>query len=222
MKTRLRVARAALAAAVLTLGGCDDDEGTAPETTGRAQAIVTDAPSGSAAALAPAGEAGPRFAVEAGSYSYSGTVTADAQVSISADGQTWVDIGPASSISLALQSSGDSTDVHGAVDVPVGTYAYVRLVMDDANARVNAGSSIGGLLLTAAVDVGLGTGGRVVVVKEVQPFIIHADTRTTLIFDLNSEAWMTEANAGDKQVEEEEVEESCEARTRSEPEPEQA
>ncbi|HEX6938412.1 MAG TPA: DUF4382 domain-containing protein [Longimicrobiales bacterium] len=219
MRAGLRITSVALAAMLApVLAGCGDD-GTGPEDGGRVEAKMTDAPAEPSAAVAPATSSGFRPAV-AGSYS--GSFTGNAKVAISADGETWIDLGDAQSVSLSLQSTGDTTSVHGNARVPFGTYAYVRLELADANAHVDAGATIGTISLDAAIDVTVGTGGSVVIEKQVQPFEVRAGTRTTIIFDINSEAWMTEENAEDEQVDEQEVEESTEARTRQTEEVESA
>lgn len=211
MSVRLRLAATMALAVALALGGCGDETG--PGETGEARAVVTDNPDRASPAVAPGTQSEPR---PASAGSFSGTLTADARVSISADGQSWIDLGSPKQIALQLQSSGDSSDVHGTVSVPVGTYSYVRLEMNGGKARVDGGSTIGGLLVSAAFDVFLGANQRVTIEKRVEPFTIEVDSRTTLLFELNSESWMTEENAQDKQVDEEEVEEPSEAGTRRE------
>jgi hypothetical protein len=201
-----------LAAAAL-MAGCGDN-GTGPSGMGSVQAYVHDEPSSTAGA--PARNEGPSPSSH-GSGSYSGTLDADAQVSIAGEGGVWVELGPPSSASLDLQASGSGIDLHGDVVVPVGTYMRVRLVLTGAQARMNTGSTIGGISLTASVTMSVGAGGTVVIEKEVPPFEVRADTRTTVHWDMNSEHWVTEENVEDEEVEEPEVEEAAEPWVEEEP-----
>jgi hypothetical protein len=214
--TRSRGAVAILFATVL-LGGCGEDT-TGPALTGSAQAYVADEPSsGTATAGDPqAVSSGPSQSGH-GSSSYSGTLDADAQVSISASGDVWIDLGPPSAMSLALQASNDGMDVHGQVEVPVGVYPRVRLVLTGAEARLNAGGTIGGITLSATTTLSVGADGTVLIEKQVPPFEVRADTHTSVHWDLNSHFWIHEENVQDEEVEEQEVDDASEARTVSEP-----
>jgi hypothetical protein len=131
------------AAGLLTACG----DATGPETTGSVQAYVADeSPSGGSPVSGQEAETAPSRTSH-GSGSYSGTLEADAQVSISAGGDIWVDLGSPSSASLDLQASTGGVDVHGQVEVPVGVYTRVRLSLSGAQARLDAGGTIGGITL---------------------------------------------------------------------------
>jgi hypothetical protein len=213
---RLGAVAVAVSAAGL-VAGCGDS-GTSPSETGAVQAYMQDQPSsGSQAAAYPVARSHePASSGQAGG-SYSGRLDADAQVAISADGHTWVQLGPPSSASVQLQATGQGVDLHGEVTVPVGTYTRVRLVLSGARATLNAGSSIGGISLGAAVDMTVGADGSVVIEKEVPPFEIRADARTRIYWDLRSHLWVNEDNVEEEEVEEEEVQEAAEPRTERDP-----
>jgi hypothetical protein len=152
-----------------------------------------------------------------GSSSYSGTLEADARVSISAGGGIWVDLGSPSSTSLDLQASTGGVDVHGQVEVPVGVYTRVRLSLSGARARLDAGGTIGGVTLSASTILTVGANGTVVIEKEVPPFEVRADTHTTIRWYVNSHLWVDEQNVEDEEVEEQEVDDASEVQTASEP-----
>ena len=178
--------------AVLLVIGCGDDDPAGPggddDQTGRIEAVVTDDPQSSS----PAVVGGDLAASRVGLRTLSGTVEGDFRVSISADGQSWVDLGSLNGITATLQSSGQST-VHGEQSVAAGTYTRVRLIIDGADAELAAGSQIGGLTLTLDTSVSIGNGGQVVVVRTVPEFTVRAEATTRIAFDLNSEMWLTES-----------------------------
>lgn len=189
-----------LAGVVALAAGCDDDA-TSPEGEAQVSAEIQDVPDSqevaSRAALAG-------FLTQDQS-SYSGTLTADAQVQVSADGSTFVDLGPPRQVTIQLQSADGSTSVHSDVAVDAETYSHIRLVLEGAEATLDAGSEIGTLVLDASIALDVGSGSQVVIDKEVD-VDITADSQTTLVFDLNSEAWITEENAEAEAVAASEVE----------------
>lgn len=97
-------------------------------------------------------------------------------------------------MSLALQSSGDTTTIRGDVTIPARTYGRIRLVLENASATLDAGSQIGTTLLSASVSLGLGADGKVVIEKDVTGLTVAADSESRIVLDLNSEAWVTEEN----------------------------
>jgi hypothetical protein len=201
------------AAGLLTACG----DATGPETTGSVQAYVADeSPSGGSPVSGQEAETAPSRTSH-GSGSYSGSLDADAQVSISAGGDVWIDLGPPSAMSLALQASNEGVDVHGRVEIPVGVYTRVRLVLSGAEARLDAGGTIGGVTLGTSTTMSVGANGSVVIEKQVPPFEVRADTHTSIHWYMNSELWVHEENVEDEEVEEQEVKDASEARTVSEP-----
>lgn len=182
--------------AVLPLTGCSDDSTTGPDggESGQMTAQMQDSPSGS----------GSRVALTSGSMS--GSMSADAKVQVSADGNTWVDLGSPKSVNMELQSSGSATTVHSNATVNTGTYAHVRLVLENASATVNSGSTIGTTVLDASVNLSIGgSSGRVVIEKQIDPVTVSAEGRSTLVFEMNSEAWITEDNVSARAVSESEI-----------------
>jgi hypothetical protein len=177
-----------LSCALVAAAACGDDNGTGPEL-GRAEAYVADDPT--TANLARAGT-GPSLG-NAAPAAFSGSIAGEVQVAISADGETWVDLGSPNDITLQLQASGTGTTVHGEVDVPIGTYAHVRLIFSGAEARLSAGSTFGAFTLTTQVDVMMGgSDGEVVIETTVTPFTVTAEGRAVITVDLNAEAWLTD------------------------------
>jgi hypothetical protein len=184
--------------AVLLFGACGSDA-TAPQS-GHASAVVTDDPGGAPAArvvrtsdATPTADRSAMAQTIDGGSAFSGSMTATMQVAISADGQSWVNLGAPVTSSVQLQTAGDSTTLVSQTTVPVGTYAYVRLVLQDgASAQVSG--SLAGIAFTNA-DVSIGGGGQVVIEKHVSPFTISANTNATIVFDVNSEVWVTAESA---------------------------
>lgn len=180
METRkMFLTMAALSA--LTLG-CDSS--TSPGM-GRVEAFAVDQP---APAPAPAEQAP---ASESGANSFTGSFTGSAQVSISADGHTWVDLAPPTAVVINLQS-GDAVSLHGSVECPVGPYARVRVRFRNAQAVLAAGGTIGGVTLTNGAVIMLGGGDQEVVIeKTVTPFTVRANAQTEIRFSLNAAAWIS-------------------------------
>lgn len=211
------VARSGIALVAFATAGfaaACSDSGTSPSETGTVQAYMQDQPSqGQASEYMVARDDGANTL----GGSYSGTFEGEAQVQISADGHTWIQLAPPSSASVQLQASGEGVDLHGEVTVPVGTYTRVRLVLTGAQANLEAGSTIGGISLGASVSLRVGANGSVMIEKQVPPFEVRADTRTRIYWDLNSHLWVNEQNVEEEEVEEEEVEEAAEPRTETEP-----
>lgn len=189
MQTMKRILMAPLAAFALV--ACGDDTGTNPDpdpsTHGYVRAAITDGSGASAAMFS-----------RAGAGSANGTIQADVQVEIQTQAGAWVDVGNPAQVNVAAQSNGSATVISGDVLVPVGTYSRVRLTMENAEAHLLAGSVLGVLTLTADVDIVIGgSDGRVIVEYTVSPFTVQAGgtVSTELLFDLNSEAWLTQATA---------------------------
>lgn len=189
-----------LGVAALGTAGCGESSVSGAQQ-GSMSAQVTDDPAtsgfaGHGASLQAARSAG----------SFSGSMRADARVQVSADGSTWVDLDSPRSVTLDLQSSGSTTTVHSTATVSTGTYTRVRLILDNADATVRSGSTIGSTTLSADVQVSIGSGGQVIIEKQVEPVTVSAESQTSVVFDLNSEIWMTEDNVQAQAVSESEIE----------------
>lgn len=201
----------ALSTAALLAAGCGGDDPVGVDDRGTASASVSDNPSTTSAFRSES------WRPEAAG-TFSGSLNASAAVEISADGQTWIDLGSPSNISLALQSTGSETTIASSAEIPVGTYTRVRLRLSGATANIDAGAVLGALTLSSAVAIKVGGADQEVVIeKTVEPFTVTADVHTHVMFDLNSEAWVTAGNAEDETAEDEEVEEACEANRKMEP-----
>lgn len=195
MENPSRMRRLPLAAlALLTLVAACDDE---PVELGRAQGVVHDART----------------------TTFFGELSGDVQVSVSAGGTNWFDLGSLNGITIALQSDSDTTNVHGEQDAPVGTYSQARLVFDGVAAELNAGSMIGTTTLTSDRVIPLGgADGRVEIIKVVAPFSVVSDpgTRRSILFLLNSRLWITEASLQQGVVEDAAIQSAVTAVTRVE------
>ncbi len=180
------------------LSACGSDQ--AGTDTGRAEAIILDTPSGTALAT--------------------GTLQGNIFASMSADGSTWVNLGSPNGITVTLQTLGSSTTVHGEQTAPAGSYRHVRLVFEGVTARLQAGSRVGGTTLASDATVGLGgTDNRVEVGIEVPTFTVDADlnVRRTIVFELRSQVWLTEAALQAGRVEDAALQAALTATTRVDP-----
>jgi hypothetical protein len=193
----------------ISLTACSDNS-VSSGRAGRAQAVVKDDPSRTTPLIDS--ENTNLLALQA--TTFSGSISSNTNAFISTNGSTWVTLGSPNGITFVLQSTRDSTNVHGEVDAPVGTYAYVRLVMRNARATIKAGSTIAGIALTSDVIFTLGgTDGEVTIEKQVPQFQVSSNTTTTILFELNAEAWATQQNVQDKVVEDTEIQNSTAVRT---------
>jgi hypothetical protein len=207
------------AVALIGAAACSDSDAVlGPDGSGDGfvRALVVDQPSSSTSS-APSASYAPAAGEETSSFS--GTVSGQFSVAVSADGVVWYSLGSPNGVAVSVQSTGDSTDVHGEVKIPAGTYARVRLIMRNAHANLEAGSKIGGLTLTTDVEVSIGGGGEIVIEKQIPAFTVsaNASTRTEILFDLNSEIWLNQQNAEDGEASGPEVRDSTDARTRQSP-----
>lgn len=143
---------------------------------------------------------------------YSGRLSSSATVEISADGETWVDLGLPTAVEVTLQSHFEETTIYTMASVPVGTYSRVRLTLSGAEAEIDAGGTVGGITLNSAVAITLGgSDSEVVIEKEIEPFTVKATSHVRVAFDLNSEGWVHEESAGDGTAADEEVRSSARA-----------
>lgn len=182
----------------LSTAGCSGDDATGPDggETGQVSAQMEDAPDGGTGARN----------VAFSHASMSGSMSGNAKVQVSADGSTWVDLGSPKDVTMQLHTTGNTTSLHSEATVETGTYTRVRLVLEDASATLDAGSTIGTTLLDASVNLSIGgSSGRVVIEKQVDPVTVSAGSHATLAFDLNSAAWITEENVSARSVSEAEV-----------------
>ena len=182
------------------LVACSDDS-TGPDTTAEAMmsARIEDGSSSSALTSSPTA------ASSLVGAAFNGTAHGRAHVEVYSEANGWVSLGSPSNASMTLQSA-NGTTVHSDVTVDPGIYTRVRLVLENFDADIAAGAVLGGLTLNSAVtiDVG-GSDDRVVIEKEVSPVLVEAETRSTIVFDLNSEAWVTSQSAQNETASDAEV-----------------
>ena len=159
--------------AAVGLFGCGGDP-VGPQGSGEIQALITDIPAAGSA--------------------FTGTMSANASVSVSTDSTTWVELGSASAVSVVLQSATDTTNVYGAKIITGDEYSYVRLSLSNAVVLVNSGSTFGNVTLVGDRNIILGGADSALVVDlMVAPFVVNDSTPAVLEFDLNSQAYINRA-----------------------------
>lgn len=157
--------------------------------TGSVQAAMTDGGSSNAVV------SGDRQAALLSSATFSGSMTSTAHVEIYSETRGWVQLGSPNRVTMQMQS-GSETTVHASSQAEADTYTRVRLVLDDADATIEAGSVIGSVTLDGNVQIRVGgSDGRVTIEKSVSSFTVSANSSTRLVFDLNSEAWVDSQSA---------------------------
>lgn len=175
---------------LLGAAACGDDEPDIidpdPEPDpGTVTAVVYDEP-----ADAGEGEEGEQ------QQTYTGALTAQAQVEVSLDGTEFVALDQPAQIEVAL-STGDRTVVHSQVDLDEGQYSQVRLVLTDAQVRLDAGSTVGETTLEeeAMLAINTETGENEVIIDVTLPTALQVTSGQdagSIAFNLNSDTWITE------------------------------
>lgn len=192
-----------LIAVLAVVPACSDDA-TGPDGEATMSVVATDDPSSQSASMTKDVVLAGFLAQQSGA-SYSGQFTANAQVQVSTDGSTYVDVGPPQQVTVQLQSSDGSATIHTDAALEAQSYSRVRLVLEGAQASLDAGSEVGTTVLDAALSLDVGGGSQVVIERQAS-VDVGADSETTLVFDVNSEAWVTEENAQAEAVAASEVE----------------
>lgn len=177
-EARNRLIALSLAAAALGAAACSGDSTTSAESSVRVSAVTVDDNPSSTSSTSSGGS---------GSSTYNGTLTGTVQAQISTDGSTWVDLGSPTSTSIALQSTGNVTTLATNATVPVGTYAYARLVITPTVQLAVDGTANGS---TYNGTVASFTSGQIVIEKQVQPVTVAAGSTIRVAWDLNSESWL--------------------------------
>ncbi len=152
--------------------------------------------------------------------SFAGDLNGDVQISISADGSTWIDLGSLNGITVPLQTDNVRTTVHGEQEAPVGTYSQVRVTLSGVLARLNGGSVIGNTFLSGNTDVPLGGSDQLVeVVVPVTGFSLVASQseQRSITLTMNSATWMTEAALQAQVVEDDAIQAAVTAAVTVEP-----
>lgn len=192
-KLALRLGSTLVLAGALGFGlaACDDDDDVTGTERGEVSASVTDDPSSTSGSIARASFLDILGLQASGSFS--GTMTADATVEIRNSAGTFIDLGSASNADLEMQSEGGEITVATGTSVDAGTYTAVRLTLENATTTVQAGSSIGGIVLDVDVLVNVGGEDNTVVIEKEMNVDVDAGSSTTVVFDLNAESWIDQA-----------------------------
>lgn len=181
-EARNRLIALALAAGALGAAACSSDSTTSLSSSAKVSAVTVDDNPSSTSSTSSGGS---------GSGTYTGTLTGTVQAQISTDGSTWVDLGSPSSAAIALQSTGNVTTVASNVTVPVGTYAYARLVITP-NVQLAVNGTANGSTYNGTVASY--TSGQIVIEKQVQPVTVSAGSTVSVAWDLNSESWLNSSS----------------------------
>ncbi len=179
------------------LTACSDVTGPPhPEMT----AYVTDVSSGASGVPQGSGEALGTTAAQVASDSFTGSLSGAAQVMIYSETQGWFAVGSPRDLSLRLQA-GDSSAVASAATIPSDTYTRVRLVLAGCAADLHAGSVIGGVPLSSALNLALGGSDNYATIDiDVPPFTVSAAGTAKVRLDLHSAAWVNQTNVGSQAV----------------------
>lgn len=172
-----RLATALVALAAMGAAACSDS--TAVESSARVTAVTANDNPSSTSSTTSGGS---------GSSTWSGSLTGTVQAQISTNAQTWVNIGSPATTSIALQSTGNVTTISTDARIPVGTYAYVRLVFSPG-VQAQVTGTVGGTSYTART-VTFGS-GELVIQKQVSPVTVTESSTLQVAWDLNAESWLT-------------------------------
>lgn len=180
------------------LTACEDATGPGGSATLQV-AAVGDTESGPSAALSPSYSQ----AVLARDGSAQGTVQFTARVFVQTSAGSWIALTEQAAQSTTVDASGrGGAQVFASEDVEAQSYNRVRVVFERVNANVTGGIqlSLGGLL-TGLVQVNLGSDSEVVVEREVE-VDARSGTASTVVINLNADAWLSRADAQSKAVSE--------------------
>jgi hypothetical protein len=180
-----------IGAVLLGLAPAACGEGTGPIETGQLEAVLLDNPASEIAGR-PVPFAWLAHHKSFGDDYYHGVLVASIELELSTDGIEWFDAASAPTYQVALQEEAASP-TWLAGELPAGSYRHVRLVLREAVAALEAGGEIGGSELdrTAALSVGAG----LTVTADFRlddAVVVSANRRSSLVFDLNTERWVTE------------------------------
>lgn len=184
------VLAAALSLPALT--GCD--EATGPSGQGEVEVMVTGDSESSSAAISPS-----RYGTSGSGAE--GTVDVRARVYLLAEAGQWVEVtqGGAAEATVSASGSGGGAMLARA-RVDGRSYGRVRVVFERVEADVSGGVVVGvGSLLQGRVTVDLAGGGQAVVEREVD-VTVRSGSSAELTIDLNSDAWLSRANAETRTV----------------------
>lgn len=191
----------ALSAVVLSTVGCGDT--TRPEAVfmGTLNVVVTDDGIDARGVDAP------------GPVGFEGRLSADFRVSISPNGTDWVSLGVPAEIDLALQAPGAALRLHPPVDVPAGTYPYLRITGGWGVARIEGGADVGGRSFPDPVHLRVGENRLHIETRLPKAIFVAPGGHMSVEIDLNSERWISRDNLEAGTVPETDVETALTFRT---------
>ena len=191
----------ALSAVVLSTVGCGDT--TRPEAVfmGTLNVVVTDDGIDARGVDAP------------GPVGFEGRLSADFRVSISPNGTDWVSLGVPAEIDLALQAPGAALRLHPPVDVPAGTYPYLRITGGWGVARIEGGADVGGQTFPDPVHLRVGENRLRIETRLPKAIFVAPGGHMSVEIDLNSERWISRDNIEAGTVPETDVETALTFRT---------
>jgi hypothetical protein len=171
-------------AGIAVLGACGGDT-TAPPVTGATQGsissvVIMDNPN-STTSTSQGGSA---------TGTYFGTVNGTVQAQISVDGLAWTAAGDPQAIAIPLQRSVGANTIVADAPIPLGTYIYARLVFA-GGAGAQVFGTVNGFTIPPET-ISFGSGGSVVEVP-IAPVLVTPGSSYHLVFDLNTELWLTPA-----------------------------
>jgi hypothetical protein len=166
--------------ALLPLAACGDDDPTGPGTEqGTMEAVVRDGGAAQAAAGVPSSQQ---------TNEVSGQFEGQMRIEVRVDG-AWQTVSGLSNVTIDAELRGGDSAA-GSATVQARTYERARIIVSNASADVDAGSTIGVGPIEVDVTVTIAGGGDVVIEYN-QPVTVQAQGTTRLVLDLNSEAWLT-------------------------------
>lgn len=130
---------------------------------------------------------------------FTGTLTGDAQVSVSTDGQNFTALGDPAPITLELQTS-DRVTIHSDAELDEGTYTHARLTLTNVEVTLDEGSTFGETTLEEETPLTVGIEAEGETVGEVEADVELATPVTategtaagTLVWHLDTGTWITE------------------------------
>lgn len=190
------------AAVLLGMVGCEESTGPEEGATVRVEAVGD-----VAAGPSPARGSGYSQAVLAADGSAQGTEQFTARVYMQTSSGAWVALTEEAAQNVTVDAYGRSGGQVVAIEtIEARSYDRVRVVFDRVSANVMGGIQLGiGGLLTGTVQVNFGTDSEIVVEREVE-VTAREGTTTTLVINLNTDAWLSQAAAQAKAVSEAEFE----------------
>lgn len=120
-----------------------------------------------------------------------GQITGNATVEVRTETGAWEEVGTLADLDLEAELRASDGSAMGSGEVEARTYEGVRIVLDSAEAELEAGSAIG--VGPIEVDVTLDiAGGGAVMVEHDAPFTVEAGATTDIVLDVNSHVWLDE------------------------------